>query len=181
MKTYTWKEAFEDAYEGATLGMSPYQNFVGYCYSIGRGAKQDQKAAAYWFKKAAENGCTEGMFNYALISESGEGTRRNTARAFRLYLQAASAGHLQAQTNLAVCYLDGCGAKRNIDEGIRWLRKAAMRGDDLAQYLLGVAYLDGEEGVTKNIRRAKTWLTKAAANKHRKARLLINGLEKAAL
>ena len=157
-----------------------YQNFVGYCYSIGRGVKQDHKKAAYWFKKAAKNGCTEGMFNYALISESGEGTRRNTARAFRLYLQAASAGHLQAQTNLAVCYLDGCGAKRNLDEGVRWLRNAATRGDDLAQYLLGVAYLDGE-GVTKNIRHAKTWLTKAAANKHRKARLLINRLEKAAL
>ena len=124
MKTYTWKEAFEDAFEGSTLGTAPpvYQNFVGYCYSIGRGVKQDHKKAAYWFKKAAENGCTEGMFNYALVSESGEGTRRNAARAFRFYVQAANAGHLQAQSNLAVCYLDGCGARRYLDEGIRWLR-----------------------------------------------------------
>lgn len=179
MKTYTWKEAFEDAYEGAISGKSPYQCFVGYCYSVGRVVKQDHKKAAYWFKKAAENGSTAGMFNYALISESGEGARRNIARAFRLYLQAANAGHLQAQTNLAVCYLDGCGTKRNLDEGVRWLRKAAKRGDDVAQYNLGKAYLDGE-GVSKSIRHAKVWLNRAAENNHRKARLLIKKLEKAA-
>ena len=88
MKTFTWKEAFEDAHAGATLGKSPYQNFVGYCYSTGRGVKQDHKKAAYWFKKAADNGSTEGMFNLALISESAVGTRRNLALAARLYLQA---------------------------------------------------------------------------------------------
>ena len=48
MKTYTWKEAFEDAFAGSTLGTAPpiYQNFVGYCYSIGRCVKQDHKKAA---------------------------------------------------------------------------------------------------------------------------------------
>ena len=179
MKTYTWKEAFADANEGATLGKSPYQCFVGYCYDIGRGVKQDHKKAAYWYRKAAESGSADGMFNYALISESGVGTRRNTARALRLYLQAANTGHLQAQSNLAVRYLDGRGAQRNLGEGIRWLRKAARRGDDVAQYNLATAYLHGE-GVTKSIRHAKTWLTKAAENNHRKARLLIKRLEKAA-
>ncbi|HEY1803519.1 MAG TPA: tetratricopeptide repeat protein [Terracidiphilus sp.] len=181
MKTFTWKEAFDDAHEGAMLNNPPYQCFVGYCYSEGRGVKQDHKKAAYWFKRAAANGNKDGMFNYALISELGEGTRRNAARALRLYIQAANAGHLQAQSNLAVRYLEGRGSRRNLDEGIRWLRKAAKRGDDVAQYNLGRAYLVGDGGITKNIRLARTWLKRAAKNNYRPARLLIKKLKKATL
>ena len=32
VKVYTWKEAFEDAKEGANAGSPIYQNFAGYCY-----------------------------------------------------------------------------------------------------------------------------------------------------
>lgn len=48
MKTYTWKEAFDDAYEAAKAGEPRYQNFVGYCFDIGRGVKRDLKAARNW-------------------------------------------------------------------------------------------------------------------------------------
>jgi TPR repeat protein len=39
-KKYTWKEAFEASIEPATAGDAISQNFVGYCYDVGRGVPQ---------------------------------------------------------------------------------------------------------------------------------------------
>lgn len=172
MKKYTWKEAFADALEGAQAGKARSQNFVGYCYDIGRGVKRDLKKARQWYEKAAKQGQIDAIFNLAVVNDKGLGIRRNAARAARLYRQAALRGDLQAQANLAVMLLDGDGIKKNISAGLRWLRRAAQRGDARAQYNLGQAYLHGE-GVQKNITYAKRWLSKAAKAGHAKAQRLI--------
>ena len=57
-RTYTWKEAFDDALGGAEDGLPPYRTFVGYCYDVGKGTKRDLKRAIYWYTKAAANGST---------------------------------------------------------------------------------------------------------------------------
>ena len=62
MKTYTWKEAFEDAHEAAKAGSPRSQNFVGYCYDIGRGVRRNMKMARYWYEKASRNGHLDAIF-----------------------------------------------------------------------------------------------------------------------
>jgi uncharacterized protein len=172
MRTHTWKEAFEDALEGARAGVPRYQTFVGYCYDIGRGISQDVGLAAHWYKQAAQNGSTDGMYNLALMCEAGRGVQLDTARAIALYEQASRKGHLQSQSNLAVRYLEGRGVETNVAEGLRLLRKAARRGDGKAQFNLGRAYLRGE-GVRKSVSHAETWLSRAAESGHSKAHRLL--------
>ena len=128
-KTYTWKEAFEDAHQAAEAGNPQAQNFVGYCYDVGKGVPRDLSMARRWFEKATQNGNVAAIFNLAVMNDLGQGTRRNSARAVRLYRQAASLGHLQAQTNLAVMLLDGVGTKEDVLAGLHWMRRAARRGD----------------------------------------------------
>jgi hypothetical protein len=51
MKTYTSKEAFADSHQAALTGNPVAQNFVGYCYHIGRGVHKDIKKAGVGSKK----------------------------------------------------------------------------------------------------------------------------------
>jgi TPR repeat protein len=60
---------------------------------------------------------------------------------------------------------------------VKWFRKAADQGDAKAQYSLGRAYAMGL-GVTKDVEQAKTWLRKAAAQKHADAQKLLEELAK---
>lgn len=178
VKTYSWKEAFEDAHEAAKSGKPRYQTFVGYCYDMGKGVARDLKMAKWWYEKAARNGNIDAIFNLAVINDKGQSMRRNAARAARLYKQAALRGDLRSQENLAVMLLDGDGVKRDTAEGFRWLRKAAQRGDSKAQYNLGHAYAYGEDGVQKNDSLALKWLSKAAKQGHTKSRRLLESLRK---
>ena len=177
-KVFTWKEAFEDSHEAAVSGHPGAQNFVGYCYDMGRGVRKDGRMARRWYERAARNGNIHAIFNLAVINDKGLGIRRNPSRAVRLYRQAALRGDLQSQTNLAVMLLDGDGAKRDTAAGIQWMRRAARRGDSKAQYNLGLAYEAGDEGVRRSIRYAKKWFSKAADSGHAKARRLLKSLRK---
>lgn len=180
MRTYTWKEAFEDAHEAAKAGKPRYQTFVGYCYDNGRGVQRDMKMARRWYEKAARNGQIDAIFNLAVVNDKGLGMRRNAPRAVRLYRRAALRGDLRSQTNLAVMLLDGDGVKKNIIEGLHWLRRAAQRGDATAQYNLGRAYLSGDDGVQRSDTHAEKWLSKAAKGGHTKARRLLKSVRKKA-
>lgn len=180
MKTYTWKEAFEDAHQAAKAGSPRSQNFTGYCYDVGKGVPRDMKMAKLWYEKAARNGNIHAIFNLAVINAKGLGIRRNPTRAVHLYRQAALRGDLQSQANLSVMLLDGDGVKKNITEGLHWLRRAAKRGDSKAQYNLGNAYANGEDGVRKSSKLALKWLSKAAKQGHIKARRLLESLRKKA-
>jgi TPR repeat protein len=166
-KTWTWKEAFEDALESAQAGSAKSQTFVGYCFDYGRGIEQNRTAAIKWYSKAARQGFPDALFNLAVLREmrvSGE-----SKQAVDFYREAAEKGHLQAQSNLAVRLLEGRGVTQDIQAGVWWLRKAARRGDAKAQFNLGVAYLEGE-GVRPSPTRAKSWLERAAAQGHAKAK-----------
>ena len=57
------------------------------------------------------------------------------------------------------------------------MRRAALQGDPKAQYNLGRSYLDGAE-LKKDKRMAKLWLTKAARQRHGRARNLLKSIGK---
>jgi uncharacterized protein len=145
MKRWTWREAFQDALEGADSGIPLYQTFVGYCYCNGKGIKKNFKQAKLWWERAAKKGEVHAIFNLALMNDLGLGVKTNPSIAVRHYKQAAMRGDAQAQTNLAVMLLDGNGTKQDIPNGLHWMRKAAYRGDPVAQYNLGKAYTFGED------------------------------------
>ena len=55
-KNSRWKKAFDDAHEAAKAGSPRSQNFVGYCYDIGKGVRKNPKLALYSIEKAARTG-----------------------------------------------------------------------------------------------------------------------------
>jgi TPR repeat protein len=126
MKTYTWKEAFEDSYEAANAGNPRAQNFVGYCYGEGRGVRRSYTLARKWYEKAARRGHKDAIFNLVLMNDRGAGGKRNAnvrslsirrARCWaiyshkRIWLSGCSMGTACART-LRLASI-GCDARRD--------------------------------------------------------------------
>jgi hypothetical protein len=175
-RSYTWKEAFDDAHRSAKEGSAQSQTFVGYCYQTGRGISKDEKVARKWYARAAAQGYLDAIYSLAVMNDKGYGAaRRNPSAAAKLYKAAALRGDREAQANLAVMLLDGDGVTKDVTAGLHWLRRAANRGDAKAQFNLGQVYLNGEH-LRKNGGLARTWLSKAAAEGHDKAKRLLEKL-----
>lgn len=87
--------------------------------------------------------------------------RGDVVEAMRWFRQAAEAGHAPAQARLGYI-LDQ--AEENA-EAARWYRRAAEQGDAGGQYGLGRMYAAGE-GVTRDIKQALVWITRAAEQDH---------------
>ena len=63
--------------------------------------------AAYWYKKAADAGVPEAMYNYAVCLERGSGVERNRFEAYDWMKKAADAGVQTARFQLAMTDLHG--------------------------------------------------------------------------
>lgn len=171
-----YEKAFPMLIFAAKDGYSHAQNLVGYAFDLGLASAPDAKKAVHWYRKAAEGGSREGLYNLALCHAKGRGIRKDERKAFDLYNQAAEKGHIQASCNLGVMYAEGAGTKPNLVLAVRWWHTAAQRGDAKAQYNLGSAYLDGE-GVRSNKRLGASWLQKAAKSGHKQAAEKIRALK----
>ena len=71
MKRYTKKEAFQNADQAAKGGNPSAQNFVGYCYNVGKGVGRNMKMAVYWYRKAAQNRNIDDIFYIAFHNDNG--------------------------------------------------------------------------------------------------------------
>jgi len=60
-----FKEAFLAFQRAAKLGNPQAQVNLGNLYDAGEGVEQDQKLAAYWYKRAIKNGVAEAAYNLA--------------------------------------------------------------------------------------------------------------------
>lgn len=131
-------------------------------YHEGRaGLIKDGAEAAYWFRKAAEQGHAVSQFNLGVMLQNGHDVRKDEREAAHWYRQAAEQGDAHAQCALGVMLLMGQGLAKNPTEAALWFRKAAAQDHALAQYNLGQRYLDGQ-GIPKNDQEAVLWLRKAA-------------------
>ena len=171
-----YEKAFPLLIFAAKDGYSHAQNLVGYAFDLGLAPARDAKKAVHWYRKAAEGGSIEGLYNLALCYAKGSGIRKNESKALDLYKLAAKKGHVQASCNLGVMYAEGAGTKPNPVLAVKCWYTAALRGDAKGQYNLGSAYLDGE-GVRSNKRLGVSWLQKAAKNGHKKAAEKIKALK----
>ncbi len=139
----------------------------------------DPEKSVYWFKKLAEEGVSNGMFNLGLLYAKGHGVKRDfeeaaywmekaaeagdedaprVARDYKKLAAAydkASAGDAQAQADLAAGLmslggsLDQAGAQEDFKECVKWARLAAEQGNPDAMWTLALAYEHGR-GVDEN-------------------------------
>lgn len=131
-------------------------------YATGKDAPKDNKQAAAWFLKAAEQGYAEAQYQLAMLHEQGNGVPQDLGQAVYWYQKAASQGVVAAQHNLAVLYDQGRGIPTDPEQAAKWYAKAAARGLPAAQTGLALLYEKGR-GLSRDFAQAARWYRAAAA------------------
>lgn len=99
-------------------------------------AGEAYKAAAQWYRKAAEQGSIAGQMHLAaLYRDGGKGFPRDLEQAAVWYRKAAEQGDVTAQATLGVLYSIGQGVPHNDVEAYFWLDLAAsVKGPNQVKY-----------------------------------------------
>ena len=128
-------------------------------YFAGRGVPKDLAQAAYWYRRAADQGnpAAQGYLGY--LYSVGLGVPQDTAEAIRWYRRAASSNSPLAEVNLAAHYMRGDGVKQDTAEALRLLRSAEEKGYGRADAYLGWSSYIGS-GVPVDHAAAEVWLKK---------------------
>jgi uncharacterized protein len=95
----------------------------------GYGAERDDAQAAYWYRKAAEQGHAEAQYNLARLYATGQGVARDQEAALHWMRAAASQGYAPAQARFGARYAAGNGISQDHRLAYFWLTLAFLRGD----------------------------------------------------
>jgi TPR repeat protein len=125
-------------------------------YSLGRGVPKDLAQAAYWYRKAADQGNPAAQLFLGYMYTVGMGVSPDKGQAVRWYRRAASANDSEAKVNLAALYIRGDGVKQDTQEALRLLKSAAQKGDGRAYAYLGLASYMGL-GIPIDHQAAEAW------------------------
>ena len=142
------------------------QRRVGDFYYEGEHVKQDFKAAAQWYKKAAAEGNEYAQFKLAECYYNGTGVNEDKEKACELYKKAADHGNRDAIAKLAEYYqiiIETDDDEYDDDEVVfsEELMHAAEQGDAEAQFQLAECYFFGD-GIEEDEEEARKWYQKAA-------------------
>jgi TPR repeat protein len=128
-----------------------------------RGVPQDNTQAAFWYRKAAEQGNAAAQDLLGSLYEHGLGVPKDFAQAAIWYRKAAEQGDADAQSELGEFYEGGAGVPADYAQAASWYRRAAEQGDAEAQLDLGLLYWAGN-GVPQDYAEAYFWLDIALAS-----------------
>ncbi|MGC8536625.1 MAG: tetratricopeptide repeat protein [Rhizomicrobium sp.] len=124
-------------------------------------SKQAYQDAAFWFRRAADQGHAEAQLSLGFLYQIGRGVPQDYAMDAYWLRKAADQGHAMAQYGLGVLYLTGMGVSKDPVKATDCFREASMQGLAKAQFLLGYAYEKGE-GVSQDYAKAAKWYRMAA-------------------
>ena len=133
----------------------------GLMYGTGNGVPKDEAEAVRWFRKAAEAGNSEGMYNLGIAYANGLGVEMNMVEAVKWFRMGVDAGKKDGMYYLGVAYASGLGVEKNEAEAVNWYRKAIEVGDAGAMLSLGVMYWEGR-GVKQDLAEGTRLFQKAA-------------------
>ncbi|OIR06740.1 beta-lactamase HcpA precursor [mine drainage metagenome] len=111
---------------------------LGVIFENGQGVTKDGKAAAEWYRQAAELKSSDKLWamlsehNLGVMYAKGEGVPQDYIAAMGWYLKAAESGHAPSQFNLGVMYAKGEGTPVDYAQAKKWLNRAAAAGDKKA-------------------------------------------------
>lgn len=126
------------------------------------GATKDDKEAAQWLQKAADQGLPVALLSLGILYDQGRGVEKDPGQARTLYERAALAGNRRAMHNLAVIYAEGTSGDKDYALAAQWFKTAAELGYRDSQFNLAVLYERGL-GVPENLVEAYKWFSAAAA------------------
>jgi TPR repeat protein len=143
--------------ERAATGDADAQCGLGKQYEFALGVPKDNKQAALWLQKSAEQGNVIAQVELGVVLDKVP----DYAQALIWYRKAAEQGNARAEYNLGLVYQNGESVPKDIVQAIAWYRKAADQGDMVAQTNLAVIYDQGAD-VPQDYIQAAYWYRKAA-------------------
>jgi TPR repeat protein len=141
------------------------------CLSHGVGVARDDREAALWLHKAA-NQVPNAQFWYGRILVEGRGVDRDLAEGRRWIARAAETGMVGAQVALGEMMLTGTGGACDPPGALALFEKAAAKGHLAAMFAAGIVY-GGAHGVPANHGAAQRWFHTAADHGHPAAQMML--------
>lgn len=137
------------------------QYMLGLMHGNGEGVQKNESQAAYWYRKAGEQGYAPAQNNLGAMYDNPQGMPMDKAHAVHWYRKAALQDYALAQANLGAMYTLGQGVPQDHAQALYWFRKAAEQGNPRGQYNLGIMFAGGN-GVSRDNSAAAYWYRKAA-------------------
>lgn len=110
---------------------------------FGYGMTADPRAAAYWYRRAAEAGDPRAAYNWGLALKQGLGVERDLAASRSWLEKAANSGVLEAHYVLGNIHRQGLGTRRDPLRAAALYRLASERGHARSQHALGNMHGNG--------------------------------------
>jgi TPR repeat protein len=164
-------EAAESLRVAAEQGHAESQYLLSTLYDEGQGVARDEALAAYWERKAADQGHAYAQANLSFRCYGAE----DFDEAFAWCQRAAESNLAWAQYNLGLMYRKGEGVAQSDVEAAHWYRRAAHQGFAEAQQKLADLYYVGR-GVPMDYGQAAGWYRKAADNGNAEAQFQLGHL-----
>jgi len=140
----------------AQAGNADAQYWLGLVYRQGKQVPKDERQAARWLKKSAEQGYALAQRDFGLMV-----VHQTPFQGEQWLRRAAEQGDAEAQLWLGVGYEQSWFGNNDPQESLKWLKKAAEQEQPDAQCVLGQKYEDGD-GVEQNYALAAEWYRRAA-------------------
>ena len=138
-------------------------NMMGVMYAKGQGVAKDERQAAEWYRKAAEQGDASAQRLLGIAHHMEKGIEKDEREASRWYRMAADQGDAIASNNLGFFFEGGSGGLRqDYVEAARLYEAAAIQGEPYSQRNLARMYREGL-GVRSDAVVAYTWANLAAS------------------
>jgi len=154
-------EAHDLLEQGAALGNSECQCFLGIDYMYGEGVPVDKERAHDLFQIASLQGDLWATYLLGITYEAGDGVKQDHAKAYECFTKASVAEFPGAQFRIGRALMRGLGVPKNKPAGVKWLMKAANADHTDAMMILGATLMSGD-GVAVNYRLGANWFQKAA-------------------
>lgn len=138
-------EAAERMKEAAE-GRSQFAAFekIGDMYQKGDDLPQSSSKAAYWYRKAAENGEARAQVKLANLLLQDQSATANYGEVYSLCENAAKANFPPGAYCMGELYEQGLGVGRDVSKAAKWFLEAANMGLAAAAFRVGEMYWNGE-------------------------------------
>ncbi len=141
-KEERWPLAYAEFSPLAASGDFRAQYYLGYLLLNGYGTVKDEKKAADYFSKAAEQEYDMAQAMMGYLHAEGIGIRKNKKKAIEFYEAAAAQGNGDALLNLGVMYYTGDSVSKDVKQAVDYFSKVSPAEKPVVAKYLGDIYLN---------------------------------------
>lgn len=125
------------------------------------GLEKDEKAAASWYAKAANQGDPWGMYRLGGATLTGSGVPKDVPQAMALYRKCSGLALSLCTQSLAIHHATGRLIPKNIPEAERLFELAWKQGDSFVTWQVGQFYWLGTT-LPKSLPKAALWFSRCS-------------------